>query len=142
ESAGEVIQADETHGHVVEGNREFFGVAVREQAAVGVFVVSESGLKLVLTVVNIADIVFEACKAPLIAEYDTGLNQRGEGSRGALVVLQFGKLPQRGFIEGDRFLVVAGGGDHVGLGAVTLAEKVGSRETLRDRELGFGDGQS
>src|SRR5256885_10751770 len=74
QSALEIIECDQTCGHIAQSGGSAFDVVARQELLVSAFVAGECFWEPVLTVIHVADVEFKAARAP------TGISFRKEPS--------------------------------------------------------------
>ena len=103
----EIVHGDQAHGHVVERDGQFFRIAMREQVLIGALIMQQRFGETVLAMIDVANVVFQACQPACIAQlvecflralseskrlvvtaqHDQGLNRGGERAGRAFFVL-------------------------------------------------------
>ena len=142
EGARKIVQGDQTNRHVVERDREAFGIPQRDQGFIGALVTSEAFLKAVLAVVDVAEIDFDVREALAVAELrenlfgafggfkrlvvtpqqDQRLNGRNERATFLGGVADPAKNLESLLVEDQSLAIVAEDADTVALGSQGTAE--------------------
>ena len=156
-----IVQADEAHGHVVEGDGGALPIFVMGESFVGALVVEHGFFEAVLAVEDVADVVVEVGDAPGFADTDEDFARLFGGLEGAVVFAEQnerldgtakgagGFFPiAKGFVHFDGLFVMLDGGaivsagvESVGFGACAEGDVFFAAQFAADQDGGFGEVQ-
>src|SRR5277367_2932796 len=158
ERLGKIVQADEAHGHVVEGDGGALPIFVMGERFVGTLVVEHGFFETVLAVEDVADVVVETGDAAgfadlredfsrafgrfesavVFAEQDQRLDGTAEGA-GCFFPIAEGLVPFDGlFVMLDGGAIVSAGVESVCFGAGAEGEVFFASQFAADQDGGFG----
>lgn len=161
EGLGEIVQADEAHGHVVESDGDALPILVFGKDFVGALVVEHRLFEAVLAMEDVADVVVEAGDTASFAEFGEDFPGTFGGFEGAIVFAEQnerlngaaegarGFFPDfERFVNGKGLLVMLNGGavvaasvERIGFRADGEGEIVFPAKLAADEDGGFGKTQ-
>src|SRR5216683_2424805 len=102
-----IVQADEAHGHVMEGDGNAFPILILGESFIGDLVVRDGLLEAILTMKDVAYIVLENGNSPRLAECREDFARSLGGREGAVVFAQENQRLDRAVERAGRFLLIS-----------------------------------